>query len=139
MHEVYEARKHLEYKEPSVIGKHVYGDLYFYDVEPLKDKDFIEGIVKKAAKEGNMHIASISSEKFKSAKGDEEGGVSVTAIILESHIAIHTWPEDKYANVDIFSCGAESDPNKAFDYIVNKLKPYAYTKSYADRSNKYKL
>ncbi|MGB9732662.1 MAG: adenosylmethionine decarboxylase [Candidatus Micrarchaeia archaeon] len=141
-HEFYERLyeiKRGESREPSVIGKHVYGDLYFKDPSKLTDKEFIKNLVVEAAEEGKMHIISISVESFKSVHGEENGGVSVTAIILESHIAIHTWPEDNYANVDIFSCGKDTDPHKAFEYIIQQLKPYAYTKSYADRSNKYKI
>jgi len=123
---------------PTVIGKHVYGELYFDEPSKLMDLELIKKIVIEAAKLGNMHIVDISSIRFEGANG-KNGGVSVTAIILESHIAIHTWPEENYATVDIYSCGANSDPHKAFDYIVSVLKPIAYTKNYADRSKRYKI
>jgi len=141
IYEFYELKRNDEVVEnphPSVIGKHVYGELYFSEPSKLTDLELIENIVIEAAKEGNMHIVNISPFRFKGPNG-ADGGVSVIAIILESHIAIHTWPEENYATVDIYSCGASSDPHKAFDYIVSVLKPIAYTKNYADRSNKYKL
>ncbi|MBP1357736.1 MAG: adenosylmethionine decarboxylase, partial [Sulfolobus sp.] len=61
-------------------------------------------------------------------------GVSVVAIVLESHITIHTWPEYRFATVDVYSCGAHTDPNKAFEYIVTQLDAKRYTKNEADRS-----
>jgi len=123
---------------PSVIGKHVFGEFYFDNPSKLTDLELIKNIVIEAAKVGNMHIVNISSFRFEGDHGTN-GGVSVMAIILESHIAIHTWPEENYATVDIYSCGASSDPHMAFDYIVSKLEPIAYTEYYADRSKRYKL
>jgi S-adenosylmethionine decarboxylase len=128
----------IENPHPQVIGKHVYGELYFNEPSKLTDLELMKKIVIEAAKVGNMHIVNISPFRFEGSNG-VDGGVSVIAIILESHIAIHTWPEENYATVDIYSCGANSDPHKAFDYIVSVLKPIAYTKNYADRSKKYKL
>jgi len=141
IYEFYELKRNdevIENPNPQVIGKHVYGELYFNEPSKLIDLELIKNLVIEAATVGNMHIVNISPFRFEGAYG-VDGGVSVTAIILESHIAIHTWPEDNYATVDIYSCGASSDPHKAFDYIVDELKPIAYTKNYADRSKKYKL
>lgn len=67
--------------------------------------------------------------------GGEKGGVSALALIIESHIAIHTWNEFHYATVDIFTAGEKSDPLAAFEYIVSKLKPKSVTKHFADRSS----
>jgi S-adenosylmethionine decarboxylase len=67
--------------------------------------------------------------------GGEKGGVSVMALVLESHIAIHTWSELGYATVDVFTCGAKSDPELAFDYIASKLNPKNLVKHFADRSS----
>jgi len=40
------------------------------------------------------------------------------AIIADSHIAIHTWPEYKYVAIDIFSC-KQNIPDNIFSYIKN--------------------
>jgi S-adenosylmethionine decarboxylase len=40
-------------------------------------------------------------------------GVTGMAIVSESHLVIHTWPEYGYAAVDIFTCGAPRDPQDA--------------------------
>ncbi len=45
-------------------------------------------------------------------------GVSAIAVLQESHISVHTWPEFEYAAVDIFVCG-EVDPYKALPAIKN--------------------
>ena len=64
-----------------------------------------------------------------------KGGVSVLALITESHIAVHTWPEYKYAAVDVFTCGDHSDPKAAFEHIAKALKPKWVDQHYADRSS----
>ena len=64
----------------------------------------------------------------------EKGGVSAVAIVLESHIAIHTWREYDYATVDVYTCGDHTDPWKAWEYIVNVLRPEKVVVHYADRS-----
>ncbi|MEM2329140.1 MAG: S-adenosylmethionine decarboxylase, partial [Nitrososphaerota archaeon] len=41
----------------------------------------------------------------------------------------------QYATVDVYTCGHESQPEKAFEYIVKGLAPKEYTKHFADRSS----
>jgi len=40
-------------------------------------------------------------------------GVTGVAVLAESHITIHTWPEYDYAAVDVFTCGDDADPRVA--------------------------
>ena len=46
------------------------------------------------------------------------GGVSGVAVLAESHISIHTWPERDYAAIDIFMCG-ETQPKKSIAVFEN--------------------
>jgi len=112
---------------PRVVGKHVYGNLYNCDPKLLSDPHYLENVVREASKIGNMRLLDIKYWKI----GE---GVSILGIILESHISIHTWPEYSFATVDVYSCGAHTDPDKAFDYIVKALKAESYEKRYADRT-----
>ncbi|MEM1663971.1 MAG: adenosylmethionine decarboxylase [Pyrobaculum sp.] len=116
-----------------VVGKHVYGELYEIDEKLLEDEQRLRKIVIEAAHIANMHIVEVNSWKF---KGGDKEGVSVIALVLESHIAIHTWPVYKYATVDVYTCGERSDPMSAFRYIVSQLSPKRFTINYADRSYK---
>ena len=111
-----------------VVGRHVYGNLYNCSNErALRDPEYLERIVEEAARIGNMTVLEVKSWKI----GE---GVSVVAIILESHIAIHTWPEYRYATVDVYSCGDHTDPFTAFDYIVKALGAEKVDYGTADRS-----
>jgi len=44
-------------------------------------------------------------------------GVTGVAVLAESHITIHTWPEYNYAAVDVFTCGDDADPRVAIPVL----------------------
>jgi S-adenosylmethionine/arginine decarboxylase-like enzyme len=48
-------------------------------------------------------------------------GISGVVVIAESHLSIHTWPEYRYAAVDIFSCGDTLKPGEAARYLVEQF------------------
>jgi len=120
-------RRDMEY----IVGKHVYGNLYGCDAEALSDEQLIVSVVMEAVKVARATLMEIRSWKVEGVKG----GVSVLALITESHIAVHTWPEYRYAAVDVFTCGDHSDPEAAFEHIVKALKPKWVVRHYADRSS----
>ena len=115
-----------------VVGRHVYGNLYDPDPEIIRNEEKLREVVVEAAKLANMTLVELKSWRF----GGDKGGVSVIALVVESHIAIHTWVQYNYATVDVYTCGSRSDPWRAFNYIVSVLKPKEYTVNYADRSSK---
>ncbi|MCE4617087.1 MAG: adenosylmethionine decarboxylase [Desulfurococcales archaeon] len=110
-----------------VIGRHIYGNLIGCPSELLADEGYLRDLVVEAAEKGNMTLLDVKTWKIGM-------GVSVVAVILESHITIHTWPEYGYATLDVYSCGSHTDPYKAFRYIVSKLKPKKVVMGKADRS-----
>lgn len=118
-----------------IVGKHVYGNLYDCDPTIISDEYALRRIVEKAVERSKCTLYELKSWKF----SGEKGGVSVIALITESHIAVHTWVEYNYATVDVYTCGRASDPEAAFDFIVSQLKPREYTKHFSDRSSKPKL
>ena len=115
-----------------IVGKHVYGNLYDCDPQTLSDEEFLRQVVVEAARISKCNLYDVKSWSF----GGEKGGISVIALITESHIALHTWIEYRYATVDVYTCGNVSDPEAAFDFIVSQLKPREYTKYFSDRSSK---
>ncbi|AAK40855.1 adenosylmethionine decarboxylase [Saccharolobus solfataricus] len=120
-----------EGKEDRIIGKHVFGNLYDIDAERLNDKEFLEKLVLEAVDIAHMKLVEIKAWSF----GGKKGGVSVIALVEESHIALHTWNEYNYATLDVYTCGEDSDPQSAFAHIVNALNPKRYQMFYADRSS----
>jgi len=114
-----------------VIGKHVFGNLYDINPEILTNEEFLYNVILEAVKIANMTLVESKSWSF----GEEKGGVSVIALVEESHIALHTWSEYNYATLDVYTCGENSNPQAAFEYIVTQLKPKRYQIFYADRSS----
>lgn len=117
-------------KGDAIVGKHVYGSLYEVVDEAYDNEEFLKSVVIEAVKAAKASLIDIKSWKI---DGDK-GGVSVIALVEESHIAIHTWKEYKYATYDIYTCGEHTDPIKAFNIIKEKLKPRKWTFNYSDRS-----
>jgi len=86
-----------------IVGKHVYGNLYgLEERKAYTDPDFLKQLVIEAAKRANATVLEAKAWKLEG----EKGGVSAIVIVLESHIAVHTWKEYEYATVDVYTCGA---------------------------------
>lgn len=79
-------------------GQHCLAD--FYDADFLDDQDFIEQSLISAAQSCGATIIGKNFHKFGGG-----GGVTGVLLLAESHISIHTWPEQNYAAIDIFMCG----------------------------------
>ncbi|HSG31271.1 MAG TPA: adenosylmethionine decarboxylase [Thermodesulfobacteriota bacterium] len=97
------------------LGQHYLIELYECDPHILDDLDAVKEIMLSAAKKSGATILKDFLHKF------SPQGVSGVVIIAESHLAIHTWPENNYAGVDFFTCGAKVDPLVAYAYIKEKL------------------
>ncbi|MGC8572853.1 MAG: adenosylmethionine decarboxylase [Caldisphaera sp.] len=113
-----------------IVGKHVYGSLYGLKPEIADDEELIRQTVLDAVKAANATLIQLMSWKIPGIKG----GVSVMALVNESHIVVHTWKEYRYATVDVYTCGNHTNPEKAYKLIVERLKPEYYSYNYADRT-----
>ncbi|VVB76897.1 Arginine decarboxylase proenzyme [uncultured archaeon] len=114
-----------------VIGKHVFGNLYGLRLEHLRDRALLEKTVLDAVRLARMHLVELKAWEF----GGHKGGISVIALIEESHMVLHTWNEYNYATLDIYTCGEDSDPGVAFKHVVDALGPERHQMFYADRSS----
>lgn len=83
-------------------GTHLIIDLH--DAERLDDLDYVEETLKKCVDEAGATLLHIHLHHF-----TPNGGVSGVAVLAESHISIHSWPENGYAALDVFMCG-EAQP-----------------------------
>ena len=97
-------------------SKHLLLELYRCDSEKLNDESFLRCTLNRAAKLANATVLNLISNKF------EPQGVTAIALLAESHISIHTWPESNYSAVDIFTCGQNMLPELASQYLIKALK-----------------
>ncbi len=84
----------------------------------LDDVRGIEKALSDGGKKAGLHITDIRGRKF------EPIGATVVAVVTESHIGIHTFPEANHVSVDIYTCTPDFDgPLKLLDYLKNKFRP----------------
>ena len=96
--------------------KHILFTLKECNSELLDDEFYVRDIVAYAAKICNSTLLSINSYKFMPQ------GVTCVAMLAESHISIHTWPEKGNAVCDVFTCGDHTDPQLAVDYMSEMFR-----------------
>ncbi len=97
-------------------SKHLLLELYKCEYEKLNDESFLRCTLNKAAKLAKATVLNLISNKF------EPQGVTAIALLAESHMSIHTWPESNYSAVDIFTCGQNMMPELASQYLMEALK-----------------
>ena len=105
----------LNHEGACYAGRHLLIDVW--ECENLSDVDVIDSALRRGAEAAGATLLHVHLHEF-----SENCGVSGVAILAESHISIHTWPEWNYAAVDVFMCGG-TDPMKAADILREAFKP----------------
>ena len=81
----------------------------------LDDEAHIRNVLANAAQLSESTLLDISSHKF------QPHGVTAVALLAESHISIHTWPENGMAVCDVFTCGEHTNPRSAATYMYEAM------------------
>lgn len=92
-------------------------DMYSVDPVLLNNMSFLKQICKFAIAKANATFVSMQEKQF------EPHGITITMILQESSLSIHTYPERGAIMADVFTCGRETYPDKAIDYLIEQLKP----------------
>jgi len=100
-------------------SKHVLLD--FYGALYLDDAPYVEQALREAAAACQATVLDVRLHHF-----GGEGGVTGVALLAESHISIHTWPETAYAALDVFMCGS-CDAERAIAPLQVRFKPESMT------------
>lgn len=103
------------------LGRHLMVELFNCDSKVLNDVHKVETIMVDAAKHAHARIVDVVFHTF------NPHGISGVIVIAESHLAIHTWPEFGFASIDIYTCGTEINPWRAYHYMVKKFKAKSMT------------
>ena len=91
-----------------------------YDAQRLDDIDFIEQTLIRCISASNATLINIHLHHF------HPNGVSGVAVLAESHISVHTWPESNYAAFDVFMCG-NTQPEACIEIMQEAFKPSRLT------------
>jgi len=100
------------------LGMQHIAEFIYCSEDILNDKAALEEALTLGIEKSGLTLITISGHQFNPI------GVTIIAIIGESHVAIHTYPEARHASVDIFSCSTISQPHiNLLDFLKSKLKP----------------
>ena len=86
----------------------------------LDNLEFLTSLLRTAAKKMGSNIIKTISHKFSPT------GTTVILILAETHISLHTWPEHKYAALDVFICNEEINPELGWQTVKDALKPSSF-------------
>ena len=98
-------------------GRQLLAEFIYCAPDPLKDKEAIQAMVGRAVQEAGFHLVGIHGHQF------DPVGATVVAIIGESHIAVHTYPEARHATIDVFTCSAEQNQYRLLEILEKELSP----------------
>ena len=101
-------------------GIHLLLELYGCNKDKLNDELYLRCQLNSAAKLAKASVLNIVSNKF------EPFGVTAIALLAESHLSIHTWPESQYSAIDIFTCGRNMKPKLASQFLIESLEASNY-------------
>lgn len=96
------------------VGTHLVVEAWQTPGDVLNDPEQIRSALVEAVLAGGATLLNLCVHQF------SPHGVTATATLSESHIAIHTWPEYGYFAADLFFCG-KGDPHRAMQVLQNVL------------------
>jgi len=117
-------------------GPHLMIDGYQANAEKLADFELIRQVLDQLPEEIEMtKVLPPVVQRYPALLGQVEG-ISGVVIIAESHIAIHTFPSERFISVDIFSC-KEFDLAKALEHVVKHFEIGRYETYLINRGKEY--
>lgn len=96
----------------AILGKHIILEMWGCCKDIIDNVETVKETLIKATEVIQATLIEVVCHRF------SPYGVTGVAILAESHISIHTWPEYGYAAVDIFICGNIINPQNAASYIT---------------------
>lgn len=96
-------------------GTHLIIDLW--EASRLDELAHMEAAMREAVKQSGATLLHIHLHHF-----TPNGGISGVAVLAESHISVHTWPEKNFAAFDVFMCG-DAKPEKAVKVLEKYFAP----------------
>ncbi|WP_281178420.1 adenosylmethionine decarboxylase [Amycolatopsis jejuensis] len=96
-------------------GRHVLAEFSGVRPDLLDDEAFLCESLERALDKAGATVCEITSKQF------EPHGVTVVALLSESHASIHSYPERGSVFVDVFTCGRRADPELAVQLLRDLL------------------
>ena len=103
--------------EAKYLGRHLIAEFHGCPPKVIDDAEFLERVLVESVVKAGGNVVGKLFHKFKPQ------GVTGIIAISESHVSIHTWPENGYVALDAFTCGSEMDPWVVYRELKEKIKP----------------
>jgi S-adenosylmethionine decarboxylase len=99
--------------------KQVIGDYWNCDLDEktMNSSDFFLKAAKDAVKISKTNIISHLEHKF------DPQGYTLLMVLADSSLTLHSWPEEKFITVEIFSCSKDSDPVSGLNFLQKLFNP----------------
>jgi S-adenosylmethionine decarboxylase len=98
------------------LGQHVIIEFWGCNAG-INDADLMRAAMIEAVRAANATLLDINVHTF------SPHGVTGVAVLSESHLSVHSWPEYGYLAADVFTCGADTDPAAAVEVLRRHFKP----------------
>ncbi|PLT33168.1 adenosylmethionine decarboxylase [Bacillus sp. V5-8f] len=95
-------------------GKHIIIDAFECDALHLNNITYLEALCNKAAMDAGMEVLNSYFYPF------QPQGLTGFLLLSTSHLSIHTWPEERYASLDFYTCG-DQDLTAQVDFLIRGL------------------
>jgi len=96
------------------LGRHVIAE--FWDCENVQSETGLADAIQAAVRGARATLLDLNVRRF------YPQGYSAIALLAESHLSLHAWPELGYVALDVFTCG-EADPQKIVQALETHFKP----------------
>lgn len=93
------------------------------EISRLKDLNGMQNLLQSAAQAAGATCLKVDGHKF-----GAEQGVTAFIMLAESHISVHTWPENGYAAFDIFMCGVQGQNIRQAAAVIEQSFSHAQTR-----------
>ena len=110
-------------------GKHVLAELKGVDEAVLDNAELLRQVLAEVLTQAGATVREVIAHRF------EPQGVTVLAMLAESHASVHTYPEIGAAFVDVFTCGDKAKPELAVELLSGALGTGSFTMSTVDRGH----
>lgn len=94
------------------LGRHLIVEMWGCCKDIIDDVRAVKEILTKATESTKATLVDVICHRF------SPYGVTGVAILAESHISVHTWPEYGYAAADVFICGNTLNPQNAAAFMI---------------------
>ncbi|HSR85522.1 MAG TPA: adenosylmethionine decarboxylase [Streptosporangiaceae bacterium] len=103
-------------RQEAVSPKRLYAiDAVTTAASPVTDVEVLTDLAARAVRAGGGHVLDVSHVIF------PNGAITLVLILAESHLSIHTWPEESLIAIDLFSCGA-IDGQRVLAELISALR-----------------